>query len=142
MPFTKILSLGADLLAAMTHTLCAAQQSKLCIPPCVQVAFVAFVTATLFLRTRLHPTSLNDGNLYLATLFYALVHMMFNGFSEMSLMVMRLQVFYKQRDNLFYPGWAFSIPSWILRLPYSVVEAIIWSSVVYYVVGLAPEVGR
>jgi hypothetical protein len=108
----------------------------------VQVGFVAFVAATLYFRTRLHPTTETYGTLYLSTLFFALVHMMFNGFSEMSIMVARLPVFYKQRDNLFYPAWAFSVPSWLLRLPYSIAESIIWSSIFYYVVGLAPEPGR
>jgi hypothetical protein len=95
---------------------------------------VAFVAATLFFRTRLHPTTETYGTLYLSTLFFALVHMMFNGFSEMSIMVARLPVFYKQRDNLFYPAWAFSVPSWLLRLPYSIAESIIWSCIFYYVV--------
>ncbi|CAK9229936.1 unnamed protein product [Sphagnum troendelagicum] len=107
-----------------------------------QVGFVAFVAATLYFRTRLHPTTETYGTLYLSTLFFALVHMMFNGFSEMSIMVARLPVFYKQRDNLFYPAWAFSVPSWLLRLPYSIAESIIWSCIFYYVVGLAPEPGR
>lgn len=51
-------------------------------------------------------------------------------------------MFYKQRDNNFFPGWAFNLPIAILRVPYSVVEAIVWSCVVYWVVGLAPEAGR
>ncbi|XP_024525813.1 ABC transporter G family member 31 [Selaginella moellendorffii] len=107
-----------------------------------QVAFMAFVAGTLFLRTRIHPDSESDGNLYLATLFYALVHMMFNGFSEMAITVHRLPVFYKQRDNLFFPGWAFSLPSWLLRIPYSVIEGVIWSCIVYYTVGLDPQPQR
>jgi len=107
-----------------------------------QVAFVAIIASTLFFRTRLHPTNEIYGSLYLSTLFFALVHMMFNGFSEMSITVARLPVFYKQRDNLFYPGWAFSVPSFLLRLPYSVVESIIWSCIVYYIIGLTPEPGR
>ncbi|XP_024525458.1 ABC transporter G family member 31 [Selaginella moellendorffii] len=107
-----------------------------------QVAFMAFVAGTLFLRTRLHPDNATDANLYLATLFYALVHMMFNGFSEMSITVLRLPVFYKQRGNLFFPGWAFSLPNWILRIPYSIIEGVIWSCIVYYTVGLSPEPGR
>ncbi|MCO5582935.1 hypothetical protein L7F22_036838 [Adiantum nelumboides] len=107
-----------------------------------QVAFVAFITATLFLRTRLSPTDETNGFLYLSTLFFALVHMMFNGLTEMTFTVARLPVLYKQRDNLFYPSWAFSVPSWILRIPYSFVESIIWSCIVYYSVGLAPEAGR
>lgn len=68
--------------------------------------------------------------------------MMFNGFSELSIMISRLPVFYKQRDNYFHPAWAWSVASWILRVPYSVLEAVVWSCVVYYTVGFAPEAGR
>ncbi|KAJ9565282.1 hypothetical protein OSB04_001248 [Centaurea solstitialis] len=108
----------------------------------IQVAFVGFVTCTLFIRTRLHPTDVMDGTLYLGCLFFALVHMMFNGFSELPLMIFRLPVFYKQRDNNFYPAWAWSISSWILRVPYSAVEAVVWSVIVYYSVGFSPSAGR
>ncbi|KAE8055599.1 hypothetical protein FH972_012428 [Carpinus fangiana] len=73
-----------------------------------QVAFVGFVTCTLFLRTRL------------------------------PLMISRLPVFYKQRDNFFHPASAWSVTSWILRVPYSIIEAVVWSCVVYYTVGFAP----
>ncbi|KAG2673155.1 hypothetical protein I3760_13G076600 [Carya illinoinensis] len=107
-----------------------------------QVAFVGFVTCTMFFRTRVHPTDEKNGNLYLSCLFYGLVHMMFNGFSELSLMIARLPVFYKQRDNLFHPASAWSLTSWILRLPYSILEAVVWSCVVYYTVGFAPGAGR
>ncbi|CAK7331242.1 unnamed protein product [Dovyalis caffra] len=107
-----------------------------------EVAFVGFVTCTMFLRTRLHPTDEANGSLYLSCLFFGLVHMMFNGFSELSLLIFRLPVFYKQRDNLFHPAWAWSFASFILRLPYSIVEAVVWSCVVYYTVGFAPGAGR
>ncbi|KAK7372089.1 hypothetical protein VNO80_05458 [Phaseolus coccineus] len=107
-----------------------------------QVAFVGFVTCTIFLRTRLHPTNEVYGRLYLSALFFGLVHMMFNGFSELPLLISRLPVFYKQRDNLFYPAWAWSVTSWVLRIPYSVIEAVIWTVVVYYSVGFAPSAGR
>ncbi|XP_074289923.1 ABC transporter G family member 31 isoform X2 [Silene latifolia] len=107
-----------------------------------QVAFVGFVTATTFSRTTLHPTSVTYGNYYLGCLFYGIVHMLFNGFSELSLMIFRLPVYYKQRDNCFYPAWAWSLSSWILRVPYSVLESVVWSCVVYYPVGLSPAPGR
>ncbi|KAI3461649.1 hypothetical protein Pfo_018312 [Paulownia fortunei] len=107
-----------------------------------QVAFVGFVTCTMFLRTRLHPTDVTNGDLYLSCLFFGLVHMMFNGFSELPLLIFRLPVFYKQRDNLFHPAWAWSLSSFILRVPYSVIEAVVWSCVVYYTVGFAPGAGR
>ncbi|KAE8039264.1 hypothetical protein FH972_011692 [Carpinus fangiana] len=107
-----------------------------------QVAFIGLVTCTLFLRTRLHPTDEMNGNLYLSGLFFGLVHMMFNGFSELPLMISRLPIFYKQRDNLFHPASAWSVTSWILRVPYSILEAVVWSCVVYYTVGFAPSAGR
>ncbi|EPS74137.1 hypothetical protein M569_00618, partial [Genlisea aurea] len=107
-----------------------------------QVAFVGIITCTMFLRTRLHPTDMNNAQLYLSCLFFGMVHMMFNGFSELPLMIFRLPVFYKQRDNLFHPAWAWSFSSFILRVPYSVVESVVWSCVVYYTVGLAPSAGR
>ncbi|KAH0772358.1 hypothetical protein KY290_016339 [Solanum tuberosum] len=107
-----------------------------------QVAFMGFVTCTLFLRTRLHPTDLVNGNLYLSCLFFGLVHIMFNGRSELPLLIFRLPVFYKQRDNFFYPAWAWSFSSWILQLPYSIIEAVVWSCVVYWTVGFAPGAGR
>ncbi|KAL4597775.1 hypothetical protein ACB092_11G013400 [Castanea dentata] len=107
-----------------------------------QVAFVGFITCTMFLRTRIHPTDEQNVNLYLSCLFYGLMHMIFNGFSELPLMITRLPVFYKQRDNFFHPAWAWSISSWILRVPYSIIEAVVWSCVVYFTVGFAPSAGR
>ncbi|KAG0526217.1 hypothetical protein BDA96_06G126400 [Sorghum bicolor] len=107
-----------------------------------QVAFVGVITCTIFLRTRLHPIDEQNGNLYLSCLFYGLVHMLFNGFTELPITISRLPVFYKQRDNFFHPAWAFSIPNWILRIPYSLIEAAVWSCVVYYTVGFAPTADR
>lgn len=108
----------------------------------LKVGFVGFITCTTFLRTRIHPRNEADGELYLGCLFFGLVHMLFNGFSELSIMIARLPIFYKQRDNQFHPAWAWTVASWILRVPYSVIESLIWSCVVYYPVGFAPSAGR
>ncbi|KAB2063132.1 hypothetical protein ES319_A10G197100v1 [Gossypium barbadense] len=89
------------------------------------VAFVAFVTSTIFLRTKLHPVDEINGNLYLSCLLFGVVHMMFNGFSELSLLIFRLPIFYKQRDNLFHPAWIWSVVSWSIRVPYSAIEAVV-----------------
>ena len=37
---------------------------------------MAVVTATLFLRTNLHPTSVSEGNLYFSVLFFSLIMLM------------------------------------------------------------------
>ncbi len=56
--------------------------------------------------------------------------------------VARLEGWYKQRDNKMYPAWAYILPTTILRIPYSILAAVLWCSIVYYPVGLAPEPGR
>ena len=47
-----------------------------------------------------------------------------------------------QRDNKFYPAWAFGLPTTILRMPYSLVEGTMYSVVVYWMVGMTPEADR
>lgn len=108
----------------------------------LKVAFVGFVASTMFLQLKSHPKNEVYGNLYQSSLFYALVHMLFNGTSELTLLIFRLPVFYKQRGNLFYPTWAWTLSSWILQVPYSIIEAVVWTCVVYYTIGFAPAVGR
>eukprot|EP00252_Welwitschia_mirabilis_P000940 TRINITY_DN10929_c0_g1_i1.p1 TRINITY_DN10929_c0_g1~~TRINITY_DN10929_c0_g1_i1.p1 ORF type:complete len:1465 (-),score=160.32 TRINITY_DN10929_c0_g1_i1:229-4623(-) len=107
-----------------------------------QVLVVAIVTMTMFFRTKMHEKTVTDGNIYMGALFFALVHMMFNGLPELSMTVTRLPVFYKQRDLLFYPAWAYALPNWVVRIPFSLVEAGIWVGVTYYVIGFAPQAGR
>ncbi|KAF9589965.1 hypothetical protein IFM89_029581, partial [Coptis chinensis] len=52
---------------------------------------------------------------------------MFNGFTEVSMTIAKLPVFYKQRDHLFYTSWAYALPSWRLRIPTSFAEGIVGS---------------
>ena len=96
---------------------------------------------TVFLRTRLQ-LNLTGGSIYLGALFFSLLCIMFNGFAEMSLTILRLPVFFKQRDLLFYPAWAYTLPTFILRIPQSVVESFLWVSLTYYVIGFAPQPTR
>ncbi|KAK9820341.1 hypothetical protein WJX72_009201 [[Myrmecia] bisecta] len=103
---------------------------------------MAFVTATLFSRTRLHPNGVEDGNVYFGVIFFSMINLLFDGFADETLTVQRLPGWYKQRDNYFYPAWAYVFPTTILRLPYSLFIALIWSAIVYYPVGLAPEASR
>lgn len=47
-----------------------------------------------------------------------------------------------QRDNLFYTALSYTTPATIMRLPYSATEAIVWTVLTYFVVGLAAHAGR
>ncbi|XP_010099664.2 pleiotropic drug resistance protein 1, partial [Morus notabilis] len=108
----------------------------------VQLCIMALVSATLFLRTEMHHRNIDDGNIYVGSLFFAVITIMFNGMSELSMTIAKLPVFYKQRDLHFYPAWAYGLPSWILKIPISVLEAIVWVAITYYTTGLDPSVAR
>ncbi len=59
-----------------------------------------------------------------------------------NLQIDRIEVFFKQRDDLFFPSWSFVVPTTIMRLPVSFVESLIWTAITYYPVGLAPQASR
>ncbi|MCL7029383.1 hypothetical protein MKW94_012888 [Papaver nudicaule] len=107
-----------------------------------QLMFMAFVAMTLFLRTEMKRETVVDGGIYMGALFFTLVMIMFNGFSELAMAVVKLPVFYKQRDLLFYPAWAYSLPTWILKIPITFVEVGAWVFMTYYVIGFDPNVER
>ncbi|XP_008445146.1 pleiotropic drug resistance protein 1-like [Cucumis melo] len=107
-----------------------------------QLIIMALITMTLFLRTELHRDSEIDGGIYMGALFFTLVVIMFNGFSELAMTVVKLPVFYKQRDLLFYPSWAYALPTWILKIPITCLEVGIWVAMTYYVIGFDPNIER
>ncbi|CAB4266695.1 unnamed protein product [Prunus armeniaca] len=47
-----------------------------------------------------------------------------------------------QRDLLFYPSWAYSLPSWILKIPITFIECAVWVVMTYYVIGFDPNIER
>ncbi|KAM7279784.1 hypothetical protein ACFE04_006918 [Oxalis oulophora] len=106
-----------------------------------QLVIIASVTMTAFLRTRMKVDNVH-ANYYLGSLFYALVILLVDGFPELQMTVSRLAVFYGQRDMCFYPAWAYAIPAIILKIPLSLLESFVWTSLTYYVIGYSPEFGR
>lgn len=90
----------------------------------------------------MHKRNLADGNIYMGSLFFAEITILFNGFAELALTIARLPIFYKQRDLRFFPAWAYAIPAWILNLPIAIIETAIWSGITYYVIGYDSNVGR
>ncbi|XP_038682251.1 pleiotropic drug resistance protein 3-like [Tripterygium wilfordii] len=106
-----------------------------------QLVVVAAITMTIFLRTWM-KIDMVHATYYMGSLFYALIRLMTNGIAELSLTVSRLPVFYKQRDFYFYPAWAYSIPAAILKIPFSFLDAFLWTAITYYVIGYSPEPER
>ncbi|XP_010249928.1 PREDICTED: ABC transporter G family member 39-like [Nelumbo nucifera] len=108
----------------------------------MQLIVVGLIAMTVLLRTKMKHGTIDDGNVYMGALFFALVTLMFNGFAEISMTVAKLPVFYKQRDLRFYPSWAYALPTWILKIPISFVEVAIWVAMTYYVIGFDPNIQR
>ncbi|CAI0410723.1 unnamed protein product [Linum tenue] len=98
----------------------------------VQLTIMSIICMTMFFRTEM----------FYGALFYILINIMFNGISEMILTTQRLPVFYKERDSLLYPAWAFALPIWMLRVPISFGESFIWIALTYYTIGFAPSIDR
>ncbi|CAM8923252.1 unnamed protein product [Rhodiola kirilowii] len=106
-----------------------------------QLVFIAFITMTLFLRTRMHVDLLHS-NYYMGALFFALLILHFDGFPELAMTVGRLAVFYKQKELRFYPAWAYAIPATALKVPLSLLASVAWTGLTYYVIGFTPELSR
>lgn len=83
-----------------------------------------------------------DGSIYAGALFFSVIMLMFNGMAELSMTIVKLPVFYKQRDLLFYPSWVYALPSWILKIPITFLEVAVWVFMTYYVIGFDPDAGR
>ncbi|PON49109.1 ABC transporter-like [Trema orientale] len=106
----------------------------------IQLLFVALITMSVFFRTTLHHNTIDDAGLYLGALYFSMVIILFNGFTEVSMLVAKLPVLYKHRDLHFYPSWVYTLPSWVLSIPTSLMESGFWVAVTYYVIGYDPAV--
>ncbi|XP_029129133.1 ABC transporter G family member 29 isoform X3 [Cajanus cajan] len=108
----------------------------------VQICIMAIISATVFFRTKMHRRDEGDAAVYIGAILYTMIINMFNGFAELPLTIARLPVFYKHRDHLFHPPWTYTVPNFLLRIPISMFEAIVWTLLTYYPIGLAPEASR
>lgn len=106
-----------------------------------QITIMSLIAMTVFFRTEM-PITVVGGGKFFGALFFSLINVMFNGMAELGMTVFRLPVFFKQRDHLFYPAWAFALPIWILRIPLSFMESAIWIVLTYYTIGFAPAASR
>ncbi|KAK7255465.1 hypothetical protein RIF29_28875 [Crotalaria pallida] len=108
----------------------------------VQIIVVAFVGATVFIRTNMHLRNEEDGAIYVGALVFSMVVNTFNSYGEVPFIISRLPVFYKHRDLLLHPAWTFTLPNVLLRIPISMFISFVWMIVAYYTIGFAPEASR
>ncbi|XP_042473406.1 pleiotropic drug resistance protein 2-like isoform X1 [Zingiber officinale] len=107
-----------------------------------QITTLSLIASSVFFRTEMHHRTIADGNKFFGALFFTLTNIMFNGMAEIVMTVEKLPVFYKQRDFLFFPPWAFGIVYTLLKIPLSFLDTGIWIVLTYYIIGFAPAAGR
>ncbi|KAG0456479.1 hypothetical protein HPP92_024267 [Vanilla planifolia] len=107
-----------------------------------QLIILAAITIGLFRGTKMPHETIADGGAYYGAIFFGLVSIMFNGYADLIMTAVRLPVFYKQRDSLVYPAWAFGLSYLVLRVPISLLESGIWVVLTYYGIGFAPGASR
>ncbi|KAK9723913.1 hypothetical protein RND81_05G033700 [Saponaria officinalis] len=54
----------------------------------IKLLLVASITMTVFFRTKMHHKTVDDGSLYLSSLYFSMVIIFFNGFTEVSMLVL------------------------------------------------------
>ncbi|GMN44111.1 hypothetical protein TIFTF001_013313 [Ficus carica] len=102
------------------------------------LVIMALITVTTFWGPRM-DISVSHSNSYMGSLSFILLLFLVDGFPEMAATISRLQVFYKQKELCFYPAWAYAIPATVLKVPFSFVQALVWTCLTYYPIGYTPE---
>ncbi|KAK9861986.1 hypothetical protein WJX84_003567 [Apatococcus fuscideae] len=108
----------------------------------LQLITLSFMAATIFVKTRMHKDNVDQGRIYINAIYFFTFVFIVNGYTESSITVQFLPVFYKLRDDLFYPVYAYLLPILILRLPYSVAICVLFNAIVYFSIGLSLSAGR
>lgn len=108
----------------------------------LQLLLIILMMMSVFFRTTMHHNTLDDGGIYLGALYFAIVMILFNGFLEVPMLIAKLPVIYKHRDLHFYPCWTYTLPSWLLSVPGSLVESFLWVAGTYYTIGFDPQITR
>ncbi|CAN7118574.1 ABC transporter G family member 42 [Brassica rapa] len=102
---------------------------------------IGSITMTVYLSTG-SKRDLVHANYLMGSLFFSIFKMLADGIPELTLTISRLSVFYKQKELYLYPAWAYALPSAILKIPISFLEAFMWTSLTYYVIGYSPDIVR
>ncbi|EFJ46421.1 hypothetical protein VOLCADRAFT_93195 [Volvox carteri f. nagariensis] len=95
----------------------------------VQILFTAFLVSTTFIR--LSKSTFNDANLHMSVAFFSLMTML-----------MRLAVFFKQRDHRSYSPLVYAVSCFVMRLPELLVQSSLWCLMVYFSTGFVEDAGR
>lgn len=104
----------------------------------VQLVLIGIIIGTLFYNL---PANLNSTRQYFGATFLSVLFIAFGSAPELSLLIQNRTVWYKHRNNLFLPASAEAISMACVRALNTVWESVIFSSIVYWMVGYVREPG-
>lgn len=108
----------------------------------MQMFVQGIILATVFFRTQMHRRTYSDTQVWDGAIFANSITVLFTGFADVTLTVVRLPYFYKLRDKKMFPAWAFGLSTLLTRIPFSLIEAGVFVVLTYYPMGFAPQAGR
>ena len=102
-----------------------------------QVVVMGLLLGTLFLQL-----DFNDSNLKFSVIFFSLLYLSIAAIAIIPGVVAERKVVYRQLEHRFYPAIAYAIGVPMIDFVLSIIEVVVFGSIVYWLVGLAPEFER
>lgn len=107
----------------------------------VQAIIMALIISSLFATVA--PGSLTDesavfsqGRKAIAVLVISVIYLSFSSMPSLGFVFATKRVFYKHRDNHFFPPWSYVIALLLSQMPSSTLESILYSVILYFISGL------
>ncbi|CAL8463057.1 g2591 [Coccomyxa elongata] len=104
----------------------------------IQVVVMALIIGSLFNGQR--PTAAAARN-YFGVSFLSMMFLSMGAMPEMGITFANKPVTFKQRDNRFFPPSAYALALLLVRIPFQLVEAALFTLVVYFWVGFHAAIG-
>jgi len=99
-----------------------------------QVLLVGAIAGSLFSNIATDDVSTMNGFLFNTLLFSAL-----GSFALLPILFAQKAVFYKMKDELFFPTWTFALSQTLSLIPLQLLESILYTTIVYWSAGLSDE---
>ncbi|EGC38233.1 hypothetical protein DICPUDRAFT_76201 [Dictyostelium purpureum] len=110
-------------------------------PIAIYIRIIKSVVVGLMLGSLYYglETNYTDGNNRFNLLFYSLLFIVFGGMGSISVFFDQRDVYYSQKDRKYYHPFAYFCSLTALEIPLSALEAILYSTLVYWMCGLNPN---
>ncbi|KAA0170510.1 hypothetical protein FNF27_06572 [Cafeteria roenbergensis] len=130
---------GSSFLSQLSRTM--SRQAKLTLrnPVLIQARFFATVLNTVVFGTLFYQPDEENFALRFGIALFILIYLSFSNFSELPVTFQARRTAYKQTLSGFYTELPFITSVWVVHLPIAIINSTIASSIIYWLVGFAPN---